>query len=56
MSNTCDHISLCEHKSAQMLQAVIKHSLTWMPETFDARFPVAILYSERCAKKLFSAL
>ena len=33
------NISLREHKSGQMLQAV-KQSLTWMPDTFDARFPV----------------
>ena len=31
-------MSLCERESGQMLQAV-KQSLTWMPETFDARFP-----------------
>ena len=43
------NISLCEHKSGQMSQAV-RQSLSWMPETFDARFPVrSILYSERCA-------
>ena len=43
------NISPCEHKSGQMLQAVTQ-SLTWMPETFYARFPVrSILYSERCA-------
>ena len=29
------NISLCEHKSGPMLQAV-KQSLTWVPETFDA--------------------
>ena len=35
------NISLCKHKSGQMLQAV-KQSLTWMPESFDARFPVSV--------------
>ena len=30
-----------KHKSGQMLQAV-KQSLTWMPESFDAQFPVSI--------------
>ena len=29
------NISLCKHKSGQMLQAV-KQLLTWMPESFDA--------------------
>ena len=44
------NISLCEHKSGQMLQGV-KQSLTWVPEeTFYVRFPVqSALYSERCA-------
>ena len=43
------NISLCKHKSGQMLQAH-KQSLTWMPESFDARFPVSVnSYSERCA-------
>ena len=48
------NISLCEHKSGQMLQAV-KQSLTLMPETFDARFPISAfqfrstLYTEWCA-------
>ena len=31
------NISLCEHKSGQMLQAV-KQSLTWMPETLMRGF------------------
>ena len=31
------NILLYQHKSGQMLQAV-KQSLTWMPETFDARY------------------
>ena len=35
------NISLCEQKSGQMLQAV-KQSLTWMTETFEARFPVSV--------------
>ena len=35
------NISPCEHKSDQMLQAV-RQSLTWMPETFYARFPVSV--------------
>ena len=37
------NISLCKHESGQMLQAV-KQSLiiTWMPESFDARFPVSV--------------
>ena len=35
------NISLCKHKSGQMLQAV-KQLLTWMPESFDARFPVSV--------------
>ena len=35
------NISPCEHKSGQMLQAV-RQSLTWMPETFYARFPVSV--------------
>ena len=35
------NISLCKHKSGQMLQAV-EQSLTWMPESFDARFLVSI--------------
>ena len=39
------NISLCEHKSGQMLQAV-KQPLTWIPETFDARFPVSVNSSE----------
>ena len=35
------NISPCEHKSGQMLQAV-RQSLTWMPETFYARFSVSV--------------
>ena len=35
------NISLCKHKSGQMLQAV-KQFLTWMLESFDARFPVSV--------------
>ena len=35
------NISQCKHKSGQMLQAV-KQSLTWMPESFDARFPFSV--------------
>ena len=35
------NISLGERKSGQTLQAV-KQSLTWMPETFDAPFPVSV--------------
>ena len=43
------NISPCEHKSGQMLQPV-RQSLTWVPETFYARFRFrSILYSERCA-------
>ena len=35
------NISPCGHKSGQMLQAV-RQSLTWMPETFYAQFPVSV--------------
>ena len=43
------NISLCEHKSGQMLQTV-KQSLTWMSETLMLGFRFrSILYSERCA-------
>ena len=35
------NISLYKHKSGQMLQAV-KQLLTWIPESFDARFPVSV--------------
>ena len=35
------NISPCEHKSGQMLQA-LRQSLTWMPETFYALFPVSV--------------
>ena len=35
------NISLYEYKSGQMPQAV-KQSLTWVLETFDARFPVSV--------------
>ena len=35
------NILLYKHKSGQMLQAV-KQSLTWMPESFDAWFPVSV--------------
>ena len=41
------NISPCQHKSGQMLEAV-RQSLTWMLETFYARFPVSVnsyLYS-----------
>ena len=49
-------ISRCANKSGQMLQAV-KQSLTWMPETFDARFPISVNSSWwAVCPHLFSAL
>ena len=40
-SNTCGEYVAVQPKSGQMLQAV-KQSLTWIPESFDGRFPVSV--------------